>query len=118
MGELTGGLIQMNAKMVVTQYANTLIIYGMIAAMVGVVLTIIAAFERVTDKKASKRKLRRVLFCVVFMLAGIIVLIVGMKQPRVKEIHACASGPLSLETVETKYDIVSIDGKELVLRER
>ena len=35
-----------------------------------------------------------------------------------KEIRACVNGPVSLERVSAVYDIVSIDGKEIVLRER
>ena len=45
-------------------------------------------------------------------------IVYGVCMPRVKEIHACVNGPVSLETVSSVYDIVRIDGKEIVLMER
>ena len=44
--------------------------------------------------------------------------IAGSSRPKVKQIRCCASGPVSLDLVAARYDIVSVDGKELVLRER
>lgn len=118
MGELAGGLIQMNAKMVVTNDANTLIVGGMIVAVVFLAMTVIMATEKVTDKKRAKRKMIRTGVCAAAMLAGIALVIAGNNMPRVKEIRACASGPVSLEVIATQYDIIDVDGKELVLRAR
>lgn len=118
MSELTGGLIQMNSHMVVTQDANTMIVGGMIAAVVFAVMLIVVATDKVTDKAGERLKLKRVaLFAVLTLLAGVVA-IIGANQPRVKEIHACASGPLSLERVASVYEIVCVDGSELVLREK
>ena len=109
MGELTGGLIQMNAKMVVTGDAKTDMVIGLLGAIVFVFWTVWA----IHDKKWAWA----ILFAVV-ALAEAMLFVHGVSTPRVKEIHACVSGPISLERISSVYDIVSVDGKELVLRER
>lgn len=118
MSELTGGLIQMNSHMVVTRDANTLIVGGMVMAVLFAMMLIIMATEKATDKAGAKRKRNRVVAMGVMVLVGVVLVIIGANQPRVKEIHACASGPLSLESVAAKYKIVNVDGSELVLREK
>ena len=115
MGELTGGLIQMNAKMVVTGFGEKLIITG---AFFAAAMLMIAVYVW-TDKSAENRRRRRIgwiliaLACVSAAAAAY-----GANTPRVKEIRACVDGPISLERICSVYDIVSIDGKEIVLRER
>lgn len=108
MGELTGGLIQMNAHMVRQSKYDVVIALGIVAAIIFVML---AAFTVKDSKKAFAAWL-------VLAIVGAVVAIIAYNKPMVKEIHACASGPISLESVASVYDIVEIDGKELVLRER
>jgi len=108
MGTVVGELIQMNAKMVVTNLALGLIIIGCsLAVGFG-----ISAFMWWLECK------KRWWMLLIAALAFAVVAIAGIRMPRVKEIHACVNGPISLETVSSVYDIVSIDGKEIVMRER
>ena len=107
--ELTGEIIQMNAHMVVTDLAVWLISIGAIVSAVFVIFSLISAFE-----KSWKDALLG--FAVV--IVGVAMLMVGVRMPRVKEIHACVNGPFSLERVSAVYNIMSVDGTELVLRER
>ena len=109
MGELTGGLIQMNARMVVTGDAITCMVIGLLGAIAFVFWTVWA----IRDKKRAWA----ILFAVL-ALAEAMLFAHGVATPRVKEIHACVSGPISLERISSVYDIVSVDGKELVLRVR
>lgn len=111
MGEMkvAGELIQMNAKMVVTQDAMECMVFGLLGAIAFVIWTIWAL--------RGKKKAWAVIFAVLAIAeAGLFAH--GVMTPRVKEIHACASGPVSLEQIAVKYDIISVDGKELTLRVR
>lgn len=108
MGALTNGLVQMNAKMVLSGNAKTWI-------TLGIMLAVVTLFIVVTAWLAGKR----------FWWVGLVVAaafvamaIVGYRQPRLKEIRACAVEPVELDRIAAVYDIVSVDGKELVLRER
>ena len=109
MSELTGGLIQMNAKMVVTWEAKTSMVVGLLGAIAFVVWMVWAI--------RAKKKAWAILFAVL-ALAEAMLFAHGVSTPRVKEIHACVSGPISLELISSRYDIVNIDGKELTLRVR
>ena len=109
MGELTGGLIEMNAKMVITDGAAKLLSLGLIFAVAFAIGLILFAIERNSGGA---------LISVVFVVAGIVLMIIAVRQPRVRELRACANGPVSIEQIATKYDIVSVNGKEIVLRER
>lgn len=109
MGELTGGLIEMNAKMVITDGAAKLFSFGLIFVVAFAILLIMFA----RDRNAGGA-----LISVVFVVAGIVLMIAAVRQPRVRELRVCANGPVSIEQIATKYDIVSVNGKELVLRER
>ena len=109
MGELTGGLIQMNAKMVVTGGAKTSMVIGLLGAIVFVFWMVWAI--------RAKKKAWAILFASL-ALAQTALFAHGVTTPRVKEIRACVDGPISLERICSVYDIVSIDGKEIVLRER
>ena len=108
MGTVVGGLIQMNAHMVVTNTALGLIIVGVSLA------TGLAISAFMWWLEAKKRWWMLAIFAVVFAALAV----AGCRRPRVKEIHACADGPISLETVSAVYDIVNVDGKELTLRVR
>lgn len=107
MGTVMGELIQMNAKMVVSDSASLVIGISMIFFIMFLVATVITCAE-------TKRWWIFLLLAVVS--AGGIAY--GICMPRIKEIRACVNGPISLERVSAVYDIVMIDGKELVLRER
>lgn len=108
MGTVVGELIQMNAHMMVTDTALGLIVIG-VSVAVGLVF---GAFMGWLN--AKKRWWMLAIFAAVFAALAV----AGCRMPRVKEIRACVNGPISLETVSAVYDIVKIDGKELVLRER
>ena len=108
MGALTNGLVQMNAKMVVTGSATTVIVLGIMLAFVALFITIAAWLY-------EKR------FCwvgLVVAAAFVGMAVYGVNMPRVKEICACAVEPVELDRIAAVYDIVRVDGKELVLRER
>jgi len=109
MGTVVGELIQMNAKMVVAGDAKTCMVIGLLGCVTFVLWTLWAAMK--------KRKILAIVF-VVLALAEVALFAHGVTTPREKIIHACVNGPISLETVSAVYDIVKIDGKELVLRER
>ena len=55
---------------------------------------------------------------IVCAMVGIVIMIVGFSRPKEQIVHACANGPVSLEQIAVKYDIISVDGKELKLRVR
>lgn len=113
MTELSGGLIQMTAHMEVTAGALRLMIAGAIVAVLFAFLAICAAMSR---KKEHKR--RYVLAFAAFALLGVGMVIAGANAPREKVLQCCVSGPISLESVATRYDIRKVDGKLLVLVER
>jgi hypothetical protein len=98
----------MNAKMVMTELAMVLMILGCSLAGVFGISALMWWLE------CKKRWWMLLIVTLVFAITAI----AGFRMPRVKEIHACVNGPVSLETVSSVYDIVSIDGKEIVLRER
>ncbi len=107
MGTVVGELIQMNSKMVLSDSASLVIGISVICFMMFAIITVATYFD-------TKRWWIFLLLAVVS--AGGIAH--GVCMPRIKEIHACVNGPISLERVSSVYDIVSIDGKEIVLRER
>ena len=109
MGEMTGGLIQMNTHMVMTKGATTLIAIGVIMA---------CFFAIIACKLWVASKIKASLVFMGVAAIGILLIYAGTKQPRVKEIKSCVYGPVSLEQVAVVYDIVNVDGKELTLRER
>ena len=107
MGTVVGELIQMNSKMVISDNAETVIVISVICFI---------AFAFVTVLAFGESKWGWIPLVLAIISVGAIIF--GINMPRVKEIHACVNGPLSLERIESVYDIVKIDGKELVLRER
>ncbi len=113
MTELTGTLIEMNAHMVVTDYAMRRMVFGgAVAALFGVLMLVM-----LTDRKKGN-KVVRVGICACMMVLGVAILISGYGSSRVKEIRYCANGPIRIEDVVAKYDVVSIDGKMITVRER
>lgn len=112
-GELTGALIEMNAHMVVTDDAMRAMIFGgVVAALFGVLLLVM-----LTDREKENKAVRAGI-CACMMVVGIAILISGYGSSRVKEIRYCANGPIQIEEVAAKFNIVSIDGKEITVRER
>ena len=109
MGTVVGELIQMNAKMVVTGDAIECIVLGVLAFLT-------MAWWTVYMIRAKKKLLAIVLGLVALGCGALAVH--GATMPLVKEIHACVNGPISLERVSAVYDIVKVDGKEIVMRER
>lgn len=109
MDTIAGGLIQMNAHMIMTGLATAMVCIGVIVVAITLTIMICFWFEMARGKQA---------LTIAFVLVGVILICLGVRQPRVKEIRACASGPVSLEQVAARYDIVAVDGKELTLRER
>lgn len=108
MGTVMGELIQMNAKMVMSNAAEFMTVMGVLFGA----LMLIAAFVCWWDAK----KRWWLWLVAALMFAGLAFW--GNSMPRIKEIRACVNGPISLERVSAVYDIVSIDGKEIVMRER
>ena len=108
MGTVVGELIQMNAKMIMSDTAEAMVVMGV---LFGALLLIVAFVTWFDGKKRWWAWLMAAL-----LLGGLAYW--GNRLPREKIIHACVNGPISLEKVSSVYDIVRIDGKELVLRER
>ena len=109
MGTVVGELIQMNAHMADSYAAQVWLIIG-VCFVAGGLIAATALYKEGGWK------------FVVAMLAvvalGVVAIVHGNHLPKEKIIHACVNGPISLEQVSAVYDIVKIDGKELVLRER
>ena len=106
------GLIQMTAHMLTTPAASRWIIAGALIAALGAFLVLCVATGR------QDHRLRYLVIFALVAVAGIVMLVHGTQMPRVREIKACASGPVSLEEIAARYDIVDVDGKLLTLRER
>ena len=109
MSELQNGLIQMNAHMVRQEKFDFVIGLAIVAAIIFVML---AAFA-VQDKN----KMAAIVFFTLAII-GVVGAVIAINQPRVKEIKACANGPVSIEQIAVVYDVVDIDGKMITLRER
>lgn len=107
------GLIQMTVHTVTQPWARGLIVLGLIMAALCALLAICAGLSK--EKEQWTRAM--VLFAAI-ALAGVVMAIVGAKQPRRRILYCCASGPVSLEAVAVKYDIIEVDGKLLKLAER
>lgn len=113
MNELTGGLIRMTAHMVVRPEAHGWMVAGVIVAALFGFLAVCAAMSR-----QSEHKRRYVAAFMAFAVAGCVMFWAGAKQPRRRVLYCCASGPVSLEQIAVKYDILEVDGAFLMLAER
>ena len=107
MGTVVGELIQMNSKMVVSETASFVI---------GISVVCFILFVLVAAAAYTETKRWWIFLLIAVVSAGGIAY--GVCMPRIKEIRACVNGPISLERVNAVYDIVKIDGKEIVMRER
>ena len=108
MGELIGGLIQMNSHMELTYIAKVLIV-------VGTLVNVACVIAWICNGKRDRKFATCMIACAVI---ATIAVIVGRGLPREQIIRACADGQVSLEQVAGRYDILEIDGKELTLRVR
>lgn len=111
--EVSGGLIQMTAKAVRTGDARTMITLGIILAAVGAILTLCAVFSR-----QKRHKWRWVAAFAALALAGAILVGSGAGLPRRKILYCCANGPVDLQLVAARYDLIEVDGKFIKLAER
>ena len=109
---IEGRLIEMNAHMMVTDGARRMIVFGALATAVFLFMLV---WTIVGD---GKHKVSTAITCVVMaaLCAGLVA--IGNSEPRVKEILFCADGPISLERLAAVYQIMEIDGKEIIVREK
>lgn len=113
MSELTGSLIEMNAHVVMIDSASKMLVFG---AFVTVVFAVVL-MAILTDRDKTGRA-ARVWVCACLVAIGVAMAIAGVTIPRVKEIRYCANGPIQIEQIAAKYDIVEIDGKMITVREK
>lgn len=113
MSDISGGLIQMTAHMVVRPEAHGWMVAGLIVAALFGFMAVCAALS-----KHSEHRRRYVAAFLAIALAGCVMTWAGAKQPRRKEIYCCASGPVSLEQVAARYEIIEVDGAFLKIAER
>ena len=100
---------EMTSHMEFTATASALMIMGAIVALVFGIAAI-ASYADCGWKFLA--------LMLAFAVAGVVMILVGANKPKEQVINACANGPISLEQVAVKYDIISVDGKELKLRVR
>ena len=113
MNEAVSGLIQMNAKMVMQDWARGLTVFS--AIIFWCVCIFLIGSWLCEDRKWWRKKW----FIFLVVLAILVSLFaIGVNAPREKIIKACASGPISMEQIAIRYDILKVDGKELTLKER
>ena len=113
MTDVAGALIEMNAHMVVTDGALRAMIFGGAVIVIFALLLLITVLDKDNADKAVRAGI-----CAFFVALGIAVLITGNNMARVKEIRFCANGPIQIEQVAAKYEIVKIDGKMITVREK
>lgn len=109
---MQSGLIQMTAHMIRRPEAYHMIVAGISIAALSLFLMLCATIS------SQEHKRRYLLGFLAAAIIGATIAIIGANQPRVKELHCCASGAISLEEVATRYDIKEIDGKLIILWER
>lgn len=111
MSELSGSLIQMNAHAHLPDYAQTLVMLGILLGLVFIILLILELIFREKWTRTASLLLVLILLCTTAFY-------IGYTRPREKIIMACVNGPISIERISGVYDILEIDGKMLKLRER
>lgn len=111
MNSLTGSMIELNVHMQTQPYADALMLIGIALGFFTVVLFLIYS---ITSKKLTAG----FLWYLLPILISVILFSFGFRAPRDKIISYCANGPVSIEEISTKYDIVEIDGKLIRLKER
>lgn len=112
--EIVGGLLQMNAHMETSYRADVLFAVGTIVFILGA----IAAAAAFPAGRKGFKAYRAFFALFAVALFGVAVIAYAAKLPREKIIHACVTGPISLEQIGVRYDVLKVDGKELTLRVR
>ena len=112
MSTTASGLIHMTAHMIRTADAQRLITAGIIIAACAF-LALCAAIS-----KKSEHKWRYVAGFAAIAILGAIMTASGARQPMKKVIYCCAQGPVNLQTVATRYDIIEVDGAFIKIAER
>lgn len=111
MNSLTGTMIEMNVHIQSRGYADVLVLLGGILALLSFIFFMI-------DLKQSKRFKKQLIPYIITLLLGVATMVYGLEIPKDKIISYCANGPVSIEQISVKYDIVEIDGKLIRLKER
>lgn len=111
MNNLTSSMIEMNVHMQNRGYADVLIFLGGILAILSFTFFMI-------DLVQSRRFKKQLIPYIVTLLLGAATMFYGLKIPKDKIISYCANGPVSIEQISVKYDILEIDGKLIRLKER
>lgn len=111
--EISGGLIQMTAHTVLTGDAKALIWCGAMMAILFAGLAVCAAVSR-----RKKHRARYVLIFLGMAAAGAVMAASGARMPAKKVLYCCADGPVDLQMVAAKYDIIEVDGKFVRMSER
>ena len=106
---VTGTLIEMNSHMIVADGAKRDMIIGLLGVIIFAGWMVYSIIK--------KQKLWTIIFAILILFEGSL-FVIGVTTPCVKEIRYCANGPIQIEEVAAKFDIVSIDGKEIIVRER
>lgn len=114
MNEVQSGLIEMNAHMVMEDWAEAMTTIGFVIFGITAIILLLDLLVEPRSLWIKKCWYRYVLVLVLSFFFAMI----GVKAPRVKVIKACASGPVSIEQIAIKYDVIKVDGKELTLKER
>lgn len=108
-------IIELNAHMVRTNLSIFLIEFGALGASTALVIACRVIWRMLSNQASLGAGL---IFCaIVFVIMGAMV-VWGLSIPRVKEIQFCVNGPITIERIESVYDIQEIDGKLLTVRER
>ena len=107
---IVGNLIEMNVHMVKTKWGSNLTILGVVLLILVLSLWISLVKE--------ERSWKSIIYFIIPIAISLVLIFIGVKDPRVKEIRLCANGPVSIEQLAVRYDIVKVDGKEIVVREK
>lgn len=120
LNNVTGPLIEMNVHMMTTSLANVLIaLGGVLVAVSAAAAIVILVLKRVLQKgEGAKNVIKPIVVYLILACIGVFMLAYGVRIPRDKIISYCANGPVSIEEISTRYDIVEIDGKLIRLKER
>lgn len=105
-------IIELNAHMIRTDFSKFLIELGAFAIFLAFVWVVWKWLENTISLKAG------LIFFAVFSIVMGAMIAWGVSIPRVKQIQFCVNGPITIERIESVYDIVEIDGKLLTVRER
>lgn len=108
--EVQGALIEMNVAKVLSPDAQTLMSLSIVffAMFVTAFVVNIAVNKNVRIAAALS----------ILIALSVTGFCIGINTPRVRQIEYCAVGPVSIEEISERFDIVEINGKKIVVRER